>query len=383
MLKSRTPGRIYEQRSIARRRGSSKIVPQETGGGNMPVSTMSRRAFALGGAGAALCEGSCGLSSAWAAGDPPAQPTDQALIAAAKAEGAVSTYGASSIVAVKSDADGFQNAYGIPVAYTQITSAPLTARVEQEIKAGAITVDVITTADKTALDRWVAAGHIATLPHLNFPRQTDHLAQIQAVYQALFYNTSAVAGPDIPKLWSDVLDSRFTEKIVLGTPRIAPGYSELYYALLKHPGYGEPFFEKLAKQKPRVVQSPVLVAQSVASGEAALGFTGLPYEAVNIADRNPGAPIAYTYLDVVTGAYTFVAINAKAPHPNAAKLFASWMMSPAGQVAHNGDRRASSLLGDLPGTLEAPDLNRIDPTTAEMVVANYETLTSLFDRLYG
>jgi iron(III) transport system substrate-binding protein len=242
---------------------------------------------------------------------------------------------------------------------------------------------VVTTADRTALDRWVAAGQFAKLPAASYPGQTDYLAQIQAVYHAIFYNTSMVSGAAIPKAWNDVLDPRFTGKIVLGTPRIAPGYSQLYYALLKHPKYGEAFFEKLARQKPRVVQTPVLVAQSVASGEAAIGFNGLPYEAVNITGANPGAPIAYTYLDVVTSASTYVAINAKAQHPNAARLFASWMMSPEGQVAHNGNGRASTVLGNLPGTLTAPDKAAIDPTTAEMVVADYQTLTSLFDRLFG
>jgi iron(III) transport system substrate-binding protein len=316
-------------------------------------------------------------------GAPLAQPTDQALIAAAKIEGVVTTYGSSSILAIKNDAEGFEKAYGIPVTYSQITSAPLTARVDQEIKAGAITVDVVTTADRTALDRWVASGQFAKLPAVNYPGQTEYLAQIQAVYQALLYNTAMVSGSAIPKAWNDVLDPRFAGKIVLGTPRIAPGYSQLYYALLKHPKYGEAFFEKLAKQKPRVVQTPVLVAQSVASGEAALGFTGLPYEAANITHANPAAPIAYTYLDVVTVASTFVAINGKAKHPNAARLFASWMMSPAGQVAHNGDGRASTVLGNLPGTLTAADMTAVDPTTAEMVVADYQTLTSLFDRLFG
>jgi iron(III) transport system substrate-binding protein len=351
----------------------------------MPIFNVSRRAFASGAASIALLVMNRQLAEARAAtgGTPLSEPSNKSLVTTAKAEGAVSTYGSSSIVALKSDADRFRKAYDIPVTYTQITSAPLTARVDQEIKAGAITVDVITSADRGALDRWVAAGQIAKLPDVKFPHQTDHLAQIQAVYQALFHNTQSVSGPDVPKAWSDVLDSRFAGNIVLGSPRIAPGYSELYYALLKHPKYGEAFFEKLAKQKPRVVQTPVLVAQSVASGEAALGFTGLPYEAVNITDKNPGAPIAYTYLDVVTGAYTFIAINAKARHPNAAKLFAEWMMSPAGQVAHNGDNRASSLLGDLPGTLKAPDPSRVDLTTSEMVVANYEKLTSLFDRLFG
>ena len=114
-----------------------------------------------------------------------------------------------------------------------------------------------------------------------------------------------------------------------------------------------------------------------------MGFTGLPYEAAKITNANPSAPIAYTYLDIVTVAPTLIAINAKAQHLNAAKLFALWMMSPAGQVAHNGNSRASSVLGNLPGTFTAPDMTKIDSTTAEMVVADYQTLTSLFDRLFG
>jgi iron(III) transport system substrate-binding protein len=344
---------------------------------------LNRRAFAQGLAATAFASPLIHSRLANGAEQSLVQPNDQQLIAAAKADGALTTYGTSSILAIKSDADGFQKAYGIPVTYTQITSAPLTARVEQEIKAGAIAVDVITTADRAALDRWVAAGQFAKLPAFDYPGRTDYLAQVQGVYQALFYNTAAVNGSAVPKAWSDVLDPRFAGKIVLGSPRIAPGFSQLYYALLKNPSYGEAFFEKLAAQKPRVVQTPVLVAQSVASGEAALGFTGLPYEAANITNANPSAPIAYTYLDIVTVAPTFIAINAKAQHPNAAKLFALWMMSPAGQVAHNGNGRASSVLGNLPGTLTAPDMTKIDSTTAEMVVADYQRLTSLFDRLFG
>ena len=47
----------------------------------------------------------------------------------------------------------------------------------------------------------------------------------------------------------------------VGSPRIAPGFSQLYYGLLKSPRYGEAFFERLAALRPRVVQTPVLVAQ--------------------------------------------------------------------------------------------------------------------------
>ncbi len=322
--------------------------------------------------------------SALAADAKLAQPTDAKLIAAAKADGKVSFYGSSSVAALKSDADSFQAAYGIPTTFTQLTSGPLTARVDQEIRAGRINADVVITADRYSFYRWIADGQIAPLPaDIKFPDRTEHIAQVQAVYQGVFYNKAQVAAADIPKTWNDLLNPKFQGKLVLGSPRISPAYSELYYALWKDPKYGEAFLQKLAAQKPRVVQNNALVAQLVNSGEAVVGFTGLPYDAINIQVANPGAPIEYAYLDIITLAPTFIGINAKSQNPNAAKLLVAYLLSPAGQVAHNGGGRASSLLGNLPGTLAAPDRKRVrTDITAEKVTPDYQAIIALFDKLY-
>ena len=341
---------------------------------------LSRRAAALGLLGGMLPLGGRAHAQGAAAG------IDPNLVKAAQAEGGggLVYYGSSSILAVQSDATGFEKTFHIPVAYTQLTSGPLTARVDQEIRAGRIEADVIVTADQAAVERWTKAGQLAKLPPIDFPERTDFAAPVQVVYQGILYNTDAVHADAVPNAWSDLLDHRYFEQIVLGSPRIAPGFSQLYYALLKSPKYGPSYFEQLAKQKPRVVQTPVLVAQSVASGEAAIGMTGLPYEATNILGKNPGAPINYKYLDIVTVAYSFVVVSAKSQKPDAARLFAAWMMTPAGQIAHNGDGRASSVLGDLPGTLKAAKPETIDRAdTADKVVADYRELTDLFDRLFG
>lgn len=334
---------------------------------------------------ALLFTAGCGGSAASApqpSGSALAHPTDQKLISAAKSEGSVVVYGTSSVTALKSDADGFQQAYGFPVTFMQLTSSPLTARVDQEAKAGRINADIVETADIASLDRWAGTDLMTKLPDVKYPEKTDFHAPIQVVYQGLIYNTSQVAKKDVPQAWSDVLNSRFAGKIVLGSPRVSPAFSELYYAILHDSKYGQPFFDKLAGQKPRVVQTNVLVAQSCASGEASLGFSGLPFDAVNIKQNSPGAPVDYTYLDIVTEAPTYLSVTAKAQHPNAAKLYAEWMMSPAGQVAHNGEGRASSALGNLPGTLLAPDPKRVKPVTAADVSKEYQELIAMFDRLY-
>lgn len=330
-------------------------------------------------AGLALATGLAGTAAAQGANPL----TDAKLIAAAKAEGKLVFYGSSSVAALRSDVEGFQKAFGIPVQMTQLTSGPLTARVDQEIRAGRMQPDVIIAADRHALYRWIADGQITKLPDVKFPDRTDHLAQVQAVYHAVFFNPTQVKGAEVPKSWMDLLEPRFTGKIVLGSPRISPAYSELYYALWKDPKYGQPFFEKLAAQKPRLVQTPAMVAQLVAAGEATLGLTALPYDAVNLKAASRDAAIEYTYLDVVTMAPSFLAVNAKAQNPNAAKLFAAWMMSPAGQQAHNGNGRASSLLPNIPGTLSAPAGKSVrQDITAEKVSVEYQALIALFDRLF-
>ncbi len=311
------------------------------------------------------------------------RPTDTKLIAAAKADGSLAVYSASSAAALQADAQAFQKAYGIQVTFTQMTSGPMGARIDQELRSGRINADLIISADTSNLYRWAADQAFAKLPEVKFPDRADFLAPIQSIYQSIFYNTSLVPAANVPKTWNDVLDPRFTGKIVLGSPRIGTAYFLQYWALWKDPQYGEEFFRKLAAQRPRVVQTPALVAQLVASGEGAIGFNGIPYDAANLRRLNPGAPINYTYLNPVTTARTYVAINAKANKPNAARLFAAWLMSPEGQAIHNGEGRASSLLGNLPGTLSAPDPSRVRfDITVNKAINDYQTIIQMFDRLY-
>jgi iron(III) transport system substrate-binding protein len=242
---------------------------------------------------------------------------------------------------------------------------------------------VIISADPANLNRWVTEGLLAKLPDVNFPQKTDYLVPIQIIFQGIHYNTSMIPAGSVPKDWNDVLDQKYSGKIVLGSPRIGPTYSTLFYALWKDPRYGEPFFEKLAALKARVVQTNPLVAQSVASGEAAIGFTGIPYDAVNVRAANPGAPIDYAYLNMVTMGSTYAAISVKSQKPNGARLLVEWLMSPAGQAVHNGDNRASSLIGSFPGTLPSAPMDRVNTKLdAEIVSKEYQALIALFDRLF-
>ena len=259
----------------------------------------------------------------------------------------------------------------------------MTARVDQEIKAGRIQADVLITSDRPSIYRWIADGQMAKLPDMKFPQQTEFMAPIQSIYQSVLINTSIVSKQDMPRSWNDLVNPKYAGKIVIGSPRVGTAYSLLYLALLRDPKYGEAFFEKLAAQRTRVVRNNPMVAQLTASGEAALGFNDIPYDANNILATNPKAPITYIYLDIVCQANTYMVLNGKAQRPNIAKLFASWMMSPAGQMVNNGDGRASSPLGNLPGTLTAPDRKMVRADiTIERSSAEYQKTIDTLERIF-
>lgn len=326
----------------------------------------------------------CSILSGVSAQDVTDRPTDPELIATAQAEGALTVYGTSSVAALQSDADKFREAYGIEVSFVQLTSGPITARINQEIKAGGINADIVMSGDRPTMVRWSTDGALAKLPEFEFPDRDDYLANIQVSFHGLAYNTDAAAQLGvIPANWGDALNPAYDGKIVLGSPRISPAYSQLYYALLKNPKYGEAFFKSLAALHPRIIDTPALLTQMVASGEASIGFPVSRYYTAQLKEQNAGAPIEQIYLDIATMAPTYLGLSATAQHPNAAKLFALWMMSREGQTSHNGSGRASSVLQGLPGTIEGPTQEQLDRSaTVEAVTTEYDELIAMFDRLY-
>jgi iron(III) transport system substrate-binding protein len=258
----------------------------------------------------------------------------------------------------------------------------VTTRIDAELGGGNVAADVIFSPDEIALLKWTAAGALAKLPDGELKKTTDYYAPMQVIGQGVVYNTTLVPAANLPKTWSDVLDPKWKGQILLGSPRMSTAYSQMYVALLGDPKYGPAFFEKLATQEPRIINTLAPMVQSIAAGEAALAFIGFPQDVVNLKQTAPTAPIDFAYLDVTTNAVTNVAIMAQAKHPNAAKLFAQWIMSTEGQTVHNGNGRASSQLGALPGTLPPPPVAALRPITSVDSAKQAPALIALFDSLF-
>src|SRR5712672_905413 len=131
------------------------------------------------------------------------------------------------------------------------------------------------------------------------------------------YNTRSVPRLQAPKSWEDLLQPVWKEKFAMDESDV-----EWYAAMLDYLGRekGGAFMRSLARQKPQFRRGHSLLAKLLIAAEMD--------EA-----RRAGAPVDWVRtLDPVITSPSQVAVSAKAPHPNAARLFVDLLLSAEGQA---------------------------------------------------
>jgi iron(III) transport system substrate-binding protein len=139
----------------------------------------------------------------------------------------------------------------------------------------------------------------------------------------MIYNTKLVPAAEAPKSWTDLLDPRWKGKVAFGHPAFSGCTGTLVATLRKQ--YGWEFFEKLAKNNPRIGRSAVDPITLITAGECLVGPASASGAYPAIDRGNPLGPVHPADGLVVCIAPS--AIPANAPHPNAARLFMEWMLS--------------------------------------------------------
>lgn len=276
-----------------------------------------------------------------------AQGSFEALVAAAKTEGALTYYAANDPAVSKRIADAFQAKYGIPVEVVRLASGALAQRYAAEAETNSVVADLIVIAQPAFLKQAVAAGWIADvegLPSLaNWPAAhfDGKLATIGINAITIAWNSSLVSNDEAPKSWEDVLDPKWKGKILFADVRTVPAF--MGWAKLMRDTYGVEFLEKLAAQDLRLVASVVPGSQQVAAGEASLLVPAIHQVLVPL--QAAGAPLADILVSPTTGVELVGGVSAAAPHPNAARLFLDFLLSPEGQSLFNAGGGTSALAG--------------------------------------
>ena len=142
------------------------------------------------------------------------------------------------------------------------------------------------------------------------------------------FNPKAVQEKDAPRTWKDLLNQRWSGKLVTAHP----GYSGIImtHVLALVNAYGWDYFRDLAKNKVHITQSANDPAGVVASGERPVGVNGAEYFYYKTLKQ--GNPIKIVYpKEGVPLVVSPVAIAKDAPHPNAAKLFTEFIFAKDSQ----------------------------------------------------
>jgi iron(III) transport system substrate-binding protein len=241
--------------------------------------------------------------------------------------------------------DAFKKRYGLPDSF-QINHAfkatgDLITQVQQEVQADKVTLDFVLIGDLTFWGGLDKAGALldyapselgaldAQLKKLNFPTNPPRWSTIVSYAFAPVWNKKFVT-KDI-KSWFDVVDPAFKDKAIQGDIRTSSTQTDTYIGL--RTVIGTEFFQKYAD-----TVNPVLIfrtpeqQQKLTSGERVITDFHIAARALQAKrdDKSLDFGAAYPSEGVVPLPIQ-AGILAKAPHPNAAKLFVEFMTSQEGQ----------------------------------------------------
>ena len=270
---------------------------------------------------------------------------DAALLQAARKEGKVVWYTSLAIPSSTAIAHYFQNKYkGIEVEVHRTGSQRVLQRAMQESTAGIKNVDIIHTSDaghfellkdKNLLLKFTPSG-VGNFPD-GFKDKAGFYYGMRATLSVIAFNPKAVQEKDAPRTWKDLLNQRWSGKLVTAHP----GYSGIImtHVLALVNAYGWDYFRDLAKNKVHITQSANDPAGVVASGERPVGVNGAEYFYYKTLKQ--GNPIKIVYpKEGVPLVVSPVAIAKDAPHPNAAKLFTEFIFAKdSQQLLADNDRK--------------------------------------------
>jgi len=320
---------------------------------------------------------------------PPPQAITAEVIEAARKEGKVTYYTAMDLSVAEPVAKAFEAKYpGIKVAVERTGAERLFNRIGQEAGSNIRRVDVANSSDAAHFIVWKRQGWLEPFltpdmaenlpasqrdPDGAFVNQRTHLS-------AIAYNSSLVKPEDAPKGFNDLLDPKYSAKMVKGHPGYSGTIMTATHQLSKALGWG--YFEKLAKQKVLQVQSATEPPKRIEAGERAIAVDGSDY--LFWMARERGAPIEVVHAVEGTPQISNpMAVFKAAPNPNAARVLVAWIMSAEGQqfiVNLSGQYPAHKLVKAKAGRPPLASIKTLpeDPAevekTADEIKARYQRL---------
>jgi iron(III) transport system substrate-binding protein len=266
------------------------------------------------------------LSTLLAFARPAAAQTDaewQKVVEAGKKEGKVVVYTATlGSPHHKAVVQAFEKKYGIRVELLEARASEVRERVRIEQAAGRFVGDVhhngsTTTGLMLKDGNFQPHGDIPNIKNLMPPNAADDTrVPAEVISYTLLINRNLVKPADEPKSWKDLLNPKWSGKILSDDMRALGGGAVFF--MVMYDTFGKSFHEGLAAQKPVFSRDIANSERRVARGEFPLyipfslqDITQIKSLPVKVIVPEEGRPYVLFQLSMLKNA----------PHPNAARLF--------------------------------------------------------------
>lgn len=300
------------------------------------------------------------------------------LVAAAQEEGTVVTSGPPTTEVREQLPAAFSERFGIEVKYLGGRSSELAAKLRSERQAGIYSQDVFIGGADTMANVAYAEGWLDNLREAmvgetisdtenwvggEMPFKDPEGQHIAAMSEyappMLVVNTDLVQEGEVTG-WHDLLDPKWKGKMVADDPRQSGGGANDIGLLLEE--FDEGFVVDLYQgQQVALLEDYRQEIDGLVRGRWAIGISmlnsgvdeaieeGLPLKVITPDDARPQK----------TSGFGLLALVDKAPHPNAARLFANWLMCAEGNRVWNEAADIVSTRADV--DTGASDYARIKP----------------------
>jgi iron(III) transport system substrate-binding protein len=303
----------------------------------------------------------------------------QKILAAAKAEGALTLYTTLAASNLRTLIGPFEKKYGIKVTIWRAPTEKVLQRTLTEADAGRYEVDAIHfgSPQLEALHRenilqQVKSPVFGQLIAGAAPAHHEWTATILQLYVQA-YNTTKVKKEDLPKTYQDLADPKWKGKLSIESGAW-PWFATLVQDMGEEKGL-KLFRDIVATNGMSSRQGESLLTNLVSAGEIPLVLT--VYHHMPEVAKSKGAPIEWFALKPTIARANGIGIARHAPHPNAALLFYDYML------AADGAQKVFSSLGYVPTNSKLPStlpadmrITLVDPV---VVLDQVDKWSKLFD----
>ena len=286
-----------------------------------------------------------GSADATAAAKKAFERVSQELYPKAKQEGNLIVYSVWDVEHLKVITDAFMKRYpGIKATYWQGRNPEIVTRVLTEFQGGQASFDIVLSDNAPPVIR--AAGGIT--PYETVQKDVLYLHDptlptVSLQIQALAFNTKKMKAADMPKSWEEVANPKFKGMIALDDPMRAGPLSSMLSGLKTQwndDARFNNFLKGLKALNVPVHKSTSAMFRLVISGEYNICMPALLHDVME--EMHKGTPVSYVKTVPPVVFPRQAGLYAKAPNPNAGKLFAEWLISDEGQKTVDSIGRETS-----------------------------------------